>query len=354
MAENYLDKLQKHTVELYDLGNKDYVLKKLPARDLVKVSRFDLFAKLAYIHYRDTEPERALEIYTEHIKAFNPDLKEPGREDKDGIQDFIDTFDKLIDFFEENDFDPEISLIPISEDKTILDGAHRVAALAYFDKSVSILHFKKVDPVTRFDYKYFQKRGLPSSIADQMVLESLNFTQDLFVACLWPRIGDLAGRAFARSYFEEHFEVFYIKNMSMSLENLSMFVYEIYNHQDWVGTKENNYAGARNKAMQCYGSSKIVQFVVFKADTLEEVVAAKESIRNHYQLEKHALHITDDEEETEEIFDLILTEKAAQYQAGHLQFTDRLREYKALFKNVYLVNFKVRVAGILKKMGLYK
>ena len=142
-----IERLQKHTVDLYDLKNKDFELCKVPAHDLITVSRFDLFAKLIYIKYRKSKPHFAKKIYSEHIKAFNPDLKEPGRKDKNGLEDFITTFDKLIDYFENNEFDPEQSLIPVSENGEILDGSHRIAALAFFKKEVSILKFKNVHPV---------------------------------------------------------------------------------------------------------------------------------------------------------------------------------------------------------------
>ena len=60
-------------------------------------SRFDLFAKLYYIRHRQTDNVMAREVTTNTFKAFNPDLKEPGREDKNGYDDFIDAFDALID-----------------------------------------------------------------------------------------------------------------------------------------------------------------------------------------------------------------------------------------------------------------
>ena len=41
-----IELLQKHTVDLYDLKNKEFELQKIPARELITVSRFDLFAKM--------------------------------------------------------------------------------------------------------------------------------------------------------------------------------------------------------------------------------------------------------------------------------------------------------------------
>lgn len=346
--------LQPHTVDLYDLAQKQYELKVVNARSLLKVSRFDLFAKLAYIHYRESQPEYALQIYEAHIKAFNPDLKEPGRTDKNTLEDFIHAFDELIDYFKVNDFDPEISLIPLSSNGEILDGSHRTAALAYFDKEVCVLAFEDVQPVATFDYAYFLKRSLSRSWTDKITYESLNFKNNLFVACLWPSLGDLKQREKARSIIKSHFDIMYIKEMSMNLEGLTKFMYEIYDHQDWVGNEENNFAGARSKATQCYGKNKLVQFVVFEANHLEEVLEVKEEIRAYYQLDKHALHITDNKEETAEIFDLIFTEQSKLFNDAGGQWKDKWREQKILFKEVYLINLKVKIARILSSIGLRK
>ena len=349
-----IDLLQKHTVDLYDLKNKEFELQKIPARELITVSRFDLFAKMTYIKYRKSNLDYAKKIYTEHIKVFNPDLKEPGREDKNGLEDFITTFDELIDYFEFNEFDSMVSLIPVSETGVILDGSHRLAALAYFDKKVSIIKFKGVQSAAKFDYAYFIKRGLSIEAADTITYEGFSFINNLYIACLWPKMGSIQERSFARDCFKKKFDLFYIKDLKMSLDNLSMFIYEIYNHQNWVGTINNNFAGARDKAFNCYSANRNVQFIVFKANSIKKVLKVKEDIRSYYQLEKHALHVTDNHKETKEILDLILTEKVKNYTSKTARFIDRFNEFKTLVLNTYIINLKVKVAHFLSLIGLYK
>ncbi len=156
---NIFPLLQPHTIDLYDLRNKQYEIKHVPASSLLNVKRFDLFAKLYYIRLYSTDKEKALKIYTEHIKAFNPDLREPGRGDKTSLTTFIDTFDRLIEAFRENDFDEKISIVPIDGDNVILDGAHRVAALAYYNKEVTVAQFQETK-AKMFDCTYFKMRGL--------------------------------------------------------------------------------------------------------------------------------------------------------------------------------------------------
>ena len=90
-----LDKLQQHTIDIYNLANKSYEVKSVNARTLLTSARFDLFAKIYYIANKENNNTSAKEIYAEHIQAFNPDLKEPGRNDKNGIEDFINAFDNI-------------------------------------------------------------------------------------------------------------------------------------------------------------------------------------------------------------------------------------------------------------------
>ena len=58
--------LQKHTVDLYDLKNKEFEFQKISAQELISFSRFDLFAKMTYIKYRSSNPDYAKKIYSKH------------------------------------------------------------------------------------------------------------------------------------------------------------------------------------------------------------------------------------------------------------------------------------------------
>lgn len=99
-----LNRLQPHTTIIYCLDSKKFQIKTIKARTLLTSKRFDLFAKLYYIVNQRENREKALEVYTKHIKTFNPDLKEPGRSDKNTINDFINSFETLINEFEKKRF----------------------------------------------------------------------------------------------------------------------------------------------------------------------------------------------------------------------------------------------------------
>jgi hypothetical protein len=337
--------LQKHTIDLYSLEEKKHEKVVIQARELLSTKRFDLFAKLAYIRYRKENPELGIRIYKEHIKAFNPNLKEPGREDKNNFNDFINTYNSLIDCFEKEDFDENTSLIPVSGDNIILDGSHRVASLIYFNKNVSILKFNDVFPNCHHDYLYFFKRGVSKFVMDRIAFEAANHFKDLYIACLWPKLGNRKDRKFAIDYFNQNFDVLYQKDTIMSLSNLSRFIKTIYKAQSWTNSDQN----VRDKSLNCYGKNKLVQFVVFRAKSLDEVLIAKDNIRDYYKIEKHALHITDDMFETKELMELVLTDKVKLFTSKDSRILDDIKTIIE-FRKSYWILFKVKVYILLNKV----
>lgn len=346
--------LQQHTIKIYDLDKKNFSRDKVKARSLLSSDRFDLYAKLFYIRNRKQNPTLAQKVYNEHILAFNPDGKEPGRDDKDGVDDFTQVFDELIDHFEKNEFDASVSIVPVDKNNNPLDGSHRVAALAYFDKEIDVLKFPEVEANAAFDYRYFLKRGLPVQYADEIARETIVYTSNLHIACLWPKMGNLSNKQFALDYLRNQFDVYYSKSISMPLTGLTRLIYESYKHQDWVGDASNDFKGARSKALSCYAPHGNVHVVLFQAKDLDLVVRAKETIRAHYQLDKHALHITDDDQEAKEMMQLVFTDEVKQFQNTSSQVKDKVKEYVTIFKNVYWLNFKVKIASMLTKLKLYR
>ena len=355
--------LQPHTVELYHLADHKCEVKTVKARSLLKSSRFDLFAKLYYIRCRQENSQQALKVYTEHIKAFNPDGKEPGRDDKQSVDDFVACFDRLISLFATHPFDSSVSVIPIDADGVILDGGHRVAALAFYDKDVVVAQYADVHSVADFDYLYFLKRGLSRSICDTIALETVRWCPDVFVACLWPRMGQKAEKEKAIGRIASFASPFYVKSLHIPLKALGRFIALVYRSQSWVGTEADHFQGALDKAAHCYAANGEVVFVFFTTSQgLDAVLHLKESIRSEYLYGKHSIHITDTQEEAADIaWRLLSTEGIATWQdrEGYkgwiARIKDKMDERLFEFRNVYLTRMKVIVYSWLRKFrGIHR
>lgn len=355
MKQNILPLIQEHTRAIYDLENKSFNVKKINARHLLTITRFDLFAKLYYIKYRQSKPEQAKKVYCEHIKVFNPDLREPGRNDKFGLDKFITTFDTLIQTFKVSSFDDSVSVIPVDKNGVILDGAHRVAALAYFDKEVTIAQFDDVESKGLFNYSYFINRGLSIETADIIALEATNWCRNLYAACLWPKVSNHNDREQVKNFLKRYTNLLYEKNTLVSLGHLTQFVAKIYAEQDWVGTPQDHFKGAKDKALHCYSLSRHFEVLFFQSSlSLNDIVGMKEEIRSHFNYGKHVIHITDNDSETRYISELMLDKKARALWLNDdsivsLNFIyEKLNELVVLFKYNCLLPFKTFVYKVLK------
>jgi hypothetical protein len=348
--------LQEHTIRLYDLENHSYAIQKVKARSLLSVHRFDLFAKLYYAHYRKEEPELAKEVYLKHIKAFNPDGREPGRSDKVSFDDFVIVYDELLDHFSNHEFDTSKSIVPVSSDGMILDGAHRVAALAYYDKDITIAKFEGVIPVCQFNYQYFKQRGLPQDISDIITMEILQWTPNCLVACMWPRMGSEGQKVHSVQTLSRFSTPFYHKSMEVNLSSLTLFIARVYQKQSWVGTEADHFAGAKDKALNCYSKGNRLDLFFFTSDkSLDEVLELKDQIRAMYPYGKHSIHITDNNEETKDISFFALTRQGQNQWLytgswkGWELVKQNIKEHIYIFQHTYWINMKVWIA---KKIGL--
>lgn len=339
-----IQRLQPHTVSIYHLTDDVVEEQVVDARSLLNPTRFDLFAKLYYIRNRKENPTEAERIYKEHIRAFNPDLKEPGREDKSGYDDFVSSFNQLINHFEAQDFNEDISLVPVTEDGVILDGAHRVAALAYYNRKVGIARCKGVKPKADFDFQYFKSRGLSWDTMDVIATEMVRWVPNMYVACLWPKMKD---KSDAHTLIEQQFRIVYEKALHVNLTSFKSLIKRVYEGQPWVNEPDS----VNNKSLQCYDFNRQILFIFFGANSLDEVLTVKEKIRNMYDVGKHSLHITDSVEETRAIAGYILDEKKRKVWLSISAVDglgDKLKERWYYFKHVQVINLKVAIAKVLK------
>jgi hypothetical protein len=328
-----IEKLQRHTVNINNLHDEEHVIETINAVKLIDVSRFDLFAKLIYIKYRKANKPYAEKIYRKHIKAFNPNLKEPGREDKNGYQDFLNAFEKLIQAFKSGGFDSSISLIPVDKYYTPLDGSHRIAALAFYKKTVDVVKFTNIKCKTFFNFRYFLNRGLPLSIADNIAYEALSLKKDIYLACFL--IEDFG----AFKVFENKFKLLYIKKMSMLKSGLLRFENDLTNNKIEVDVKVKNLVKGSVRG-------KHLVFVFFQKD---------ESLLNSgFCFRGLKLYFSSNTyNNTLKVADLVLTDKSRSYRNCFLKFKDSIIHQLEIFKPYYLYRFKVLTASFLSTISNY-
>ncbi len=147
-----LKRIEKHFHN--DLKSNTYKIQTLKSKLLLTNTRFDLAFKLLYLEMKDKKVHFAKEIYKEHIRAFSlGKFTEPGNDEKNNIDKFLEEFDKTFKDIKENGFDAKKTLIPLSFNGSIANGAHRVASAIYSGKDVDCLYIETANHI--YDYKFF-------------------------------------------------------------------------------------------------------------------------------------------------------------------------------------------------------
>ena len=175
--------------ELEKYLNNEYILSLLKKRNKIRVFeskainmisryRYDVFVKYYYVqsYITKTNYKLAKEIYLEHIKSFNNFSEPDGRKEKP--EDFINNFNKLIKNIQKDGIDKTI--IPITKNGEIIDGAHRLAIALYFNLKVPFVMFDLLD--ANYNKQFFINRGFNekyAKIIDKEIVKKNNYNIDL-------------------------------------------------------------------------------------------------------------------------------------------------------------------------------
>ncbi len=331
------DLISEYVKKEYNVdSSKEYEIITVPARHLITYKRIDLMVKWIYIdsYVHKTNEEVAIDLYKAHLDAFSKGtFTECGQENsKNSFNKYLDTFNSLIDDISVNGFDSSKSIIPLGKDDVILDGSHRVAVCAYFDKEVTAVRI----PGAIFESTgvYFRDNLMKESKILRSLYEYVKHDERCFFACLWPMASDEEKIQQAVNLIKSKTEYVYDAKVRMNFSDFHRFIAAIYSHQDWVGTPENNYSGAYGKAKACYRKQKPIHTIIFRSNSLEEVVELKKQIRDIFQIENHSVHISDSADETVQI-------------AGYLY--DNLLDLQSL----EVMGASEKRLATLRKMGLY-
>ena len=269
------------------------------AKELLCPARLDLAAKLFYIDAKANNADLAYakEVYQRHIQAFSEGTyTEPGDQHKNSLEKFYEVMDTLIAEFKDSGFDPSKSLIPVGDNNVILDGAHRTACAIYFNKKVTVIRF--VGKTVQFGYEYFRSRKLSEEFLETMAITYSRFAvAPLYCACIWP-IADSAKRETAIQFIKDQYSIVLERDISLEKLGLRNLMIQVYQQQAWIGTEEDQFRGVMGKVDACFRPRASTKVILFEGGGLDEVLALKENIRNIFSIDKHSIHISDSNQET--------------------------------------------------------
>jgi hypothetical protein len=296
VEEEILDELAQYTV------NKTQKL-------TLTHNRFDLAIKLYFLeglsspHYSSYRNN----CYKQHIKSFSDGtFSEPNNSEKNSYEEFERVFKSLHNDIKENGFNSEKSLIPLAIDGSILNGAHRASATIFSQQTAGVINTQL--PARNFDYKYFKDRGMPTDMLDIAAKTYIEYDENCFLAIVWP-----AAKGRDEAIENILSKVVYKKNVKLNYNGAHNLLVEAYKDEPWLGPKEKNFPGIKNKLVGCFPNFDDIRVYIFKADNLDEVLVLKDKVRDLFGIEKHAIHITDNKEETLRIGGLLLNNNGVHF-----------------------------------------
>lgn len=272
---------------LPDLTSAQYDIVQRDPRDLLRYSRFDLAIKLLYLSSRDRGADMGAEIYADHIRAFSRgQFVEPGQREKNTLQKYIRRFNEIEADITEHGFDSDRSIVPISPDGTVLNGAHRVSAAIHAGKSICTVTID-LDR-SNYSYEYFRDRGMPAHYLDAAAVKFIDVSDRVFLAFVWPRCASSDHET--RQWFEN---IVYWRDLRLTRQGAENLLCEVYANADWMDAGDSRRVNLRGKTDACFAREGPVRVIAFEAESPESVHRLKDKMRRHFGAGKHSVHISD-------------------------------------------------------------
>ena len=287
-------------------------------------ARFDLNAKLLLARYLDGgyESTFARDVYLKHLLVFNG-MKEL---EKKSQNDFINSFNDTLQSIKCDGWALQKGAIPIGANRTIIDGAHRVASAIISGVQIPALFVPKDGP--RYDFRWFINRGLELDCADAMAMEYIRWNPNCVIITLFPAAkidGNQLDRILCR-----YGDVVYDRSFVVTGDGPELLIWQMYADEPWVGDARSNWPGISNKAKKCFPyDSGNVQAILFEPRIKSELRKLKDEIRTLGNVGNHSVHINDSHHETMLLGSIYFNENSRHF-LNHAKM-----EYFPIFWNLF-------------------
>lgn len=303
-------KLQELTTEslysAYHLSEEtSFSCETVDPMSLLNSDRLDVMAKVIYLELKDKAPEHARALYLEHIRVMTKDSFVEYDGGKTKKEDFLRSFDALFENMQQNGFAETALPIPVDRNGCLMDGAHRAAAAIVLHLPVRVVRIDTDASYDHYDYRYFRAHAMKEDYLDEMVLRYVLLDPEVGCVNLWPSAK--GHDAEAEQILEDHFGIFYKKEVTLNENGAFNYLAQIYREYSWAQNDGDGFSGVYRKLVPCFPTFDPVRVYLIHVKDFSQVTEVKEELRNIYQLEKHSLHATDNHEETVEMARLLLS-----------------------------------------------
>lgn len=281
---------------------------------LLSAWRFDVMAKYIYAKHRDLEVKSdwAKSLYAEHLHVWG-NFKESWPK-KDGLEDYLNAFHKILDSIKYEGFSSHYSVVPIDNRKLISNGGHRVAASLLYGKQVVCKYYSQwFAPIATAEF--FRKNqkhvrgGLAEKYLDAMALEYASLKKNTYIAHIFP-IAKGQDDA-VKKILDEYGVIVYEKKVFLHHNGPLNFIRLIYQGEPWIGNASNNYAGARRDAKTRFSKEKHpMRVFLFECKSLDLVRECKAKIRKLFDVGNFSIHINDTHDDTVKLAQVLFNDNS--------------------------------------------
>ncbi|WP_092998995.1 hypothetical protein [Thiohalomonas denitrificans] len=300
-----IGKVDEHLWPL--IADNECTPKHVSPAGLITHNRLDLAIKILFLEMKSYSSDFARDIYESHLRCFSLGrFQEPGNEDKNSLERYIEDFEGLYESLRRAPFDSDKSYVPLAADGSILNGAHRVAAGYVTGRSVVTVSM--LTPPPDYGYKFFLSRGMRPRDVEIAVSKFVEIAENVYIAILWPSSNKKSipiDTTFGR--------VIYEKKVKLTYRGAHNLITQVYANEHWLGKEEEHYRGAEGKLAPCFGNGEDLRVVAFQAESIEQVTKIKTKVREMVGIGKHSIHITDTHEEAVRVSRLLFNENAVHF-----------------------------------------
>lgn len=339
LQKEFIQSVEEHLLK-EPLADDDIEIEYVDARQFLTSERIDLVCKMYYIECREKNRDLkfARELYAANIRAITGgQFKEEWNPVKNGLDKYFEIFDKLIDDIKANGFDPQKSVIPVSEDCNILDGAHRTAIAAYFGIPLPIIRLKVKGWGN--NYRSFlndSPNTMPESYVDFMAYQYMKYKEPCYVAFVWPISYIDPNYEIALKLIEQNSNIVYKKTIQMNYSGFTQLVMHNYMDTKWAKGLENRLPNIYEVVDERYAPNAPITVMVLDGKSLKEIVQLKQTVRTVLHEGFGKIHITDTQWEALRMAKMILNPNSIAFlnQANFFRYDSFIDEFFEFRKTV--------------------
>jgi len=272
-------------------------------KELLSWLRFDVLAKTLFIRHKlkGVEQYVAKKVYEDHLEVWGGFTeKNPV---KNNINDFYKSFHEIIESIQLGGFDRFESTVPVDSNGHLLNGSHRLSACIVLNKPIVCKPSAITSGQKDCSSFYFMNKkdivstGLSQDVCDEMAIEFLRVHgENVYMASLYGHCKDRMSEIF-EIFRNNSIDVVYLKDICLSEFGKINYVTSLYGEESWIGNVSNNLSGARQQASLNFIKGPCFKSALLYSKNYENIVIAKNQIRELLGFGKPSIHITDTFEE---------------------------------------------------------